>query len=152
MCLASQNTHFRHRSCDPSVCRSLRDLVCLVNQDTCCQFVPVVWPENSRDQMHTSMLGKDEGEKPANVAFCFAIFPSCSRPVGALPAGGETVETQASAAPPSPCKSLHHLHPRHRAAQKWKQVTLRPDRFAFGSRVSKFQVNVTVQRKITERL
>lgn len=54
------------------------------------------------DQMQTSMLRQDKGEKAANLAFCFAIFPSCSRAVGALPAGGEAVESQAPAAPLGP--------------------------------------------------
>lgn len=103
--LASQNTRFRHRSRNLSV--------------SPCSETWSVW----RTRTHVvnlclwswlqSSLGPDAdvnaqegrgGEKPANLAFCFAVFPSRSRPVGALPAGGEAVETQAPAPPLGPCK------------------------------------------------
>lgn len=39
-----------------------------------------------------SLAVEDKEEKHADSAFCSAIFPSCSRPVGSQPAGGETVD------------------------------------------------------------
>lgn len=72
-----------------------RELVWFVNQDTCCQFVSVVWLEDGRGPDATSMLSlaeENKEKKHADSAFCSAIFPSCSRPVGPQPAGGETVD------------------------------------------------------------
>lgn len=150
LCLASQNTHFRHKSCNLSVSQSLETSSVWWTGTHVVNLCLWSGRRTASDQMHTSMLRKDEGEKPANVAFCFAIFPSCSRPVGTLPAGGETVETQASAAPLSPCKSLHHLHPTHREAQKWKQ---KPVWGLVGLRLAtEFQVSATKRWKITELL
>lgn len=88
------------------------------------------------------MLRQDQGKNAANLALCFAIFPSCSRPLGALPAGGEAVESQASAAPLGPAN--HYITfardpgRRKRAAKD----TFGPDRFIFDSCVAKVQINV----------
>lgn len=65
-----------------------------MNQDTCCQFVSVVWLKDGFGPDATSMLSlaeEDKEEKHADSAFRPAIFPSCSRPVGPQPVGGETV-------------------------------------------------------------
>lgn len=75
---------------------SLRELVWFVNQDTCCQFVSVVWLKDGLGPDATSMLSLaevDKEKKHADSAFCPAIFPSHSRPVGPQPAGGETVDS-----------------------------------------------------------
>lgn len=72
-----------------------RELVWFVNQDTCCQFVSVVWLKDGRGPEATSMLSlaeEDKEEKHDDSALCPAIFPSCNRPVGAQPAGDETVD------------------------------------------------------------
>lgn len=73
-----------------------KELVWFVNQDTCCQFVSVVWLKEGLEPEPTSMLSpaeEDKEEKHADSAFYSAIFPSCSHPVRALPAGGETVDS-----------------------------------------------------------
>lgn len=72
-----------------------RELVWFLNQDTCCQFVSVVWLKDGLGPDSTSMLSlAEEGKEKnhADSAFCSAIFPSCSRPVKPQPAGGETVD------------------------------------------------------------
>lgn len=73
-----------------------KELVWFVNQDTCCQFVSVVWLKEGLEPDSTSMLSlaeEDKEQKHADSAFYSAIFPSCSHSVGALPAGGETVDS-----------------------------------------------------------
>ena len=55
----------------------------------------VVWLQDGRGPDATSMpsLAEEEKEKNhADSAFCSAIFPSCGRPLGPQPAGGETVD------------------------------------------------------------
>lgn len=52
-----------------------------MNQDTCCQFVSVVWLKDGLRPDATSMLApakEDKETKHADSAFCSAIFPSCS--------------------------------------------------------------------------
>lgn len=70
-------------------------LSAFADPDTCCQFVSVVWQKDGPGPDATSMpeqARKDKEKKHADSAFCPAIFPYCSRPVGPWPAGGETVD------------------------------------------------------------
>lgn len=86
------------------------ELVWFVNQDTCCQFVPVVWLQDGCGPDATSMLSSAEEakeEKHADWSFCPAIFPSRCLPVGAQPAGGEAVDSQEGS--PEPQQLLRTL-------------------------------------------
>lgn len=99
ICLFPIQTPLRESKC---VSKS-KELVWFVNQDTCCQFVSVVCLKDGLGPDATSMLSLAEEQKEkkhADSAFCSAMFPSCSRPVGPQPAGGETVDGWAGSPEP----------------------------------------------------
>lgn len=137
-----------------------------MNQDTCCQFVSVVWLKDTLRPDATSILSlakEDKEKKHAYSAFCSAIFPFCS-PNSRTPASwrwnGWKARTEAPnhnsslehpLEPVRPCKSLHSFSLKsERGAQKWRQRSTWLHLVKIWPKVSKLQISSAWQNEGTE--